>query len=81
MYPPLAFVIAEQEDMPDRGPMLSLQNLNIFFLIILKSCGGPGEGEAYRRGRCRGSGCLLVGAGTKCKINQGLCYVKGERRS
>lgn len=49
MYPPLAFVIAEQEDMPDRGPMLSLQNLNIFFLIILKSCGGPGKGEAYRR--------------------------------
>lgn len=34
VYPPLAFVIAEQEDMLDRGAMLILQNLNMFFLII-----------------------------------------------
>lgn len=42
---------------------------------------GSRRGGSVQEGRCRGSGCLLVGAGTKCKINQGLCYVKGERRS
>lgn len=67
VYPPLAFVIAEQEDMPDLGAMLSLQNLNIFPLIIWNPVGLRGD---TREGRCRGSGCLPVGARTKCQISR-----------
>ncbi len=58
VYPPLAFVIAEQEDMPDRRAMLSLQNQNIFFLIIWNPVGSRG---GIQEGRCRGSECLSVG--------------------
>lgn len=43
--PPLAFVIAELEGMPDRGAMLSLQNLTIFLSNNLKSCGVGGRGR------------------------------------
>lgn len=83
VYPPLAFVIAEQEDMPDRGAMLSLQNLNIFFLIIWNPVGSRG---GIQEGRCRGSECLplgLVGGreGGGCKVpDHQVCsgYVKGE---
>lgn len=65
VYPPLAFVIAEQEDMPDWGAMLRLQNLNVFCLIIWNPVGLRGDTQ---EGRCRGSGCLPVGARTKCQI-------------
>lgn len=74
VYPPLAFVIAEQEDMPDRGAMLSRQNLNIFFffLIILNPVGSRG---GMQEGRCRGSGCLGVGVAMQSARSPGLLRI------
>lgn len=76
MYPPLAFVIAEQEDIPDRGGDAEPAESEHFLSNNLKSCEVEGGGS-IQEGRCRGSGCLPVGlvsggGDAKCQITRSV---------
>lgn len=68
VYPPLAFVIAEQENMPYRGAMLSLQDF--FPLIIWNAVGSRG---AFRRKGARS----LMGPATRKSVC--VCLEGGGR--